>query len=647
MPNSKWFRPEIQSLRGLAVLLVFLSHTGSTLFPNGFIGVDVFFVISGYVITQLLSRHVEQHGRVLFLSFYSRRLLRLAPAFLVVLLVTCVLFFYMSSPAEYVRQLDEALYSNFWLANYFFSSQDVAYFDELPNAYVFLHTWSLSVEEQFYLVWPLCFTAIIVFSDRYSKNSTLKWLLLLTLFLFIYSLILSVLSPKVSFFSPAARAWQFSLGASIAIYHSRLECSRIEYGFLALVARFLGFLLILYSASSLFYFDELKSIYSVFPSLGAALLLIPSDDIRFGKVGRIVVWPMLLMGTLSYSFYLWHWPVLVFFGRFANVFSDVSSQWLAFGISVMLAAMTYSMVERPMRKAVYLVVRPRMVLFGGLSMIVFMGIVLSVVSPMYMSSSKVSIKEMNSVRRDRPEFYKYGCDSWYSSSELMPCGSPKSDDDKVLVLLGDSVVAQWYPALKNKYTRNGWRMIVLTKSACPMVDASIYYKRIGAYYTICDDWREQALAYVESIKPEVVITGGSWNYSFSRDDWERGLQSVVKRLSSSVGEVRIISPTPSLSVDGPDCVQRVENIEKYLGLDISEFSCASAYSEPSTNHYYRAVSNNFLNVEYIDVQDLVCPEVSCKAKANDIFTFRDSSHLTTRFVESKSEEFQRLLNVKY
>lgn len=213
------FRPALQGLRAIAIMLVVLAHAGVTLFGGGFVGVDVFFVLSGYLISGLLLRELGQSGGIAFARFYARRLRRLLPALIVMLGLTAAAAHWLLSGVEARAQLASAPFAATWISNLYFAFTTIDYFDELATRDLFLHTWSLGVEEQFYLVWPILLLALFVIgcwkrsASRYPMgfvSLTLVFLVSLAL-----SLYWSMNAPHAALYLMPSRIWQFALGAMV------------------------------------------------------------------------------------------------------------------------------------------------------------------------------------------------------------------------------------------------------------------------------------------------------------------------------------------------------------------------------------------------------------------------------------------------
>jgi hypothetical protein len=210
-------------------------------------------------------------------------------------------------------------------------------------------------------------------------------------------------------------------------------------------------------------------------------------------------------------------------------------------------------------------------------------------------------------------------------------------------MFGDSVLAQWFPAVAQIYLRKpDWRMIVLTKSACPASQVSFYYERIKANYAVCDLWRERALSYMEQLRPDVVIMGSS-QYGFSADQWITGTRAVLEHLSPASRSVFIMNPTPILGFDGPNCLSKEANLPHWS----PQYGRCEARLEPASDQDMLAILKQaaapYPNAHVIDLSDAVCPDRLCSARFQAGIRFRDGNHLTASFVQSIVPAFERAL----
>lgn len=645
------YRRDLQGLRAFAILLVVCSHAGLPLLPGGFVGVDVFFVLSGYLITGLLMREHELYGRISLARFYARRLKRLLPALIVMLGISSVAAWYLLSSEEARAQTGSAPFAATWTSNFHFAFRENGYFEELAEHDLFVHTWSLSVEEQFYLVWPLLVLLLLAIArDPRSadpKKNILAALGLVALASMGLSLYWMSNAPFAAFYMMPARAWQFALGAaiSVALTNGAMQRSAASpwakhAGRLAPALLWFGLMLIVGSAIWLDSQIPYPGLWAILPSLGAALVIGSGcyyDPTKSPLGSALLVW----IGDRSYSWYLWHWPVLVL--GFSLGFEGRPLAVLALVLfSLLAAAVTYRLVELPVWKGRFSNSSSWQYLASGVAaMAVVVAVSISLQKPIPKTEDHADFARLWSL--DLPPVYPMGCDAWYRHARLEPCVFGPTDAPQTAVLVGDSIGTQWFSVLPLIFRSPEWRVVVLTKSACAMVDVDYFYERIGKQYQICTEWRNSVLEELERIQPDVVFLGSSASYGFSEEKWIGGSARIFERVSASAGHVAVISGTPSLGFDGPSCMSR----RAAQGPDPELRACTASDrmgAPRAVTAYLQVAASGFKNVQILDLNDLVCPNDICQAvDASGTPVFRDSQHLTDSFVRSQAEIVQQRL----
>ncbi len=341
-PGSE-FRPDIEGLRGVAVLLVLLFHADLVGVPGGFIGVDVFFVISGFLITGLLLRERERSGRIGFRAFYARRVRRLLPAGLVALTATLVASALVLPPLDQPQSLVDGAAAALSVSNIRFAAASGDYFASVASPSPFLHFWSLSVEEQFYLAWPaLLFLAARGRLPRVTLAVVLGVIAVTSL---LVNLFLTDVAVNWAFYSLPSRAWQLAIGGLLAVAAQPLTRVPVPIlvtgGWLGLVGLILASVVF---DGSLAY----PGLPALVPTLGAALL-VASGTLRFGPGALLAVGPLRYLGRISYSLYLWHWPVLVLPAVALEAAPPLAGRLGLAGLAIILASLSWRLIEEPFR----------------------------------------------------------------------------------------------------------------------------------------------------------------------------------------------------------------------------------------------------------------------------------------------------------
>ncbi len=650
------YRPDIQGLRAIAVLAVILAHARIPGFSGGFVGVDVFFVISGFLITGLLLGQWQDTGRIRYFDFLVRRLKRLLPALLVMLVVVQVSSRLLLSSYEALMQTGSLIYAASWTSNLYFAFSEFNYFATLQDKDLYLHTWSLGVEEQFYLVWPgLLLIALSLAGSGSPLRTQLKRLLVLLLVVALVSFTLLIFwagsDPLKHFYMMPGRAWQFALGAGVFL------CSRLytqpankPRRFLLLVesCALLGLAMLFYSVVV---FDEklaYPGYYALLPSVGAALVLAAGSGLRTARASRLLsskglVW----LGDRSYSLYLWHWPVLIIGGAY-GLSSDGAGLALLFAITLALAMLSYRCIELPFWKGSFSLAAPgRTALGSAMAVVLLVAGSHKLVADIFTGIPSAVYSYDLRPNNGTPLGFggRSSCDRWHFDAEVIPCELGSPDAPLTALLIGDSLGANWASVVPQIYTPPQWRVVLLTKSACAIVDVDYVYGPAGGVYQVCSDWRAASVDYIRELHPEIVFIANSAYYEFTESQWIEGTQSVVSNLAAATDFLVMIPGTPELSFDGPSCVRDPYSFT--LRLKDSERMCeekvaSNRSAEVAT--YLESAGSAFENAYVINLSDLVCPGDRCAARSRDgILVFTDNKHLSTSFVRSTAPEVHRRL----
>ena len=353
-PEHRQYRPDIDGLRAIAIISVIAYHAGFPGFSGGFVGVNIFFVISGFLITSLLFNEAAASGRVNLGAFYARRVRRLMPAGLVVVTVTLLLGAIVLPPAssEQLSLARTAIAFAYFGSNFFFFRTTGGYFDAPSFSLPLLHTWSLAVEEQYYLIWPLIMLLVFHISGGQRTEAFMRrrslWVLGMML---VASLILSIGTTRdhqnFAFFLLPTRIWEFAIGGMVGLAGSAFYARLRRWAEVLAVG---GLALIVYSVVALDHGTPFPGWVAVIPVLGSVLLIAGMSADERGGVRRILaVRPMVFIGLLSYSWYLWHWPLLSLFRIYNLGVQDVAANAVIIVLALVLAWLTYVLIENPIR----------------------------------------------------------------------------------------------------------------------------------------------------------------------------------------------------------------------------------------------------------------------------------------------------------
>lgn len=628
---TTFFRADIEGLRAIAVILVVAAHFELPGFAGGFIGVDIFFVISGYLITSLLWRERQETGHIRLLRFYVNRLRRLLPALVVMLVVSSFAAWWFVPGSQHPVQSEAAAAAVLWASNLLFAFSSIDYFAEATSSNAFLHTWSLGVEEQFYLLWPLLLLLLAYRSQQYTKRLT--WFLVVVASVsLLVCLQLAQSHPIQAFYLMPTRAWQFAAGALVWVASRHTPPTKAQ----ARLASGIGMLLLLVGLVYIGETTVYPSWWALLPT-GAASALLWSGRYseKFGLTAVLSVGPMQALGRLSYTWYLWHWPVLVIGEHLAPIKGDAVHTAVAIFLSLALAVMTHYGVENPIRFGRPAKYRDRWQLGIALTFMVLV----SALMLRWSNSSHAQLEQKTDffaqIKRDIPVIYNDGCDDYYHSDALKICRYGNLQASNTVVLLGDSIGAQWFNAIESTFDPQSWQVVVLTKSSCPMVDEPYFLTRIGREYTECSTWRNRAIAWLQTQRVHHLFIGGSANRNFSPQQWMDGTRRILEQLATHAEHVHLMEPTPALTFDGPDCL-------KARGLE----NCLSPAANPKLTVASQALQHSlreFSNVHWLKTMEWVCPRGQCHAMrtidGQDVAIFRDSQHITASFAAASASYF--------
>jgi len=641
------YRGDIEGLRAIAIMLVIAAHAGVPWLAGGFVGVDVFFVLSGFLITGLLLKDVADTGGIRFGDFYLRRLRRLFPALLTMVGLVSLAAALLLAPGEQLEQAKTAAAAVFWVSNIHFALAQLDYFSAGSDSNLFLHTWSLGVEEQFYLLWPALVLWALGRKQGLAKVAHLKAAMLGVVVLSLGAcLFLTPKLPQLAFYMMPMRAWQFAMGALIWLYfgkgvpageisHLRKQGRSAGYWL-----GWLGLALVLLTAVVFNPGMSYPGWRALVPTLGAAAVVASGFSGASRGVSWLLAWgPLQTIGRVSYAWYLWHWPALLF----GAALTGSHDPWLRIAevlIALVLAVVSYRYIESPIRHQNYWLRHGRMVLFGAFaSMAAASLLAKDWYTDALLKMQSPDVQRYAKAHADAPAIYGMGCDEWYHSDRVVACSFGQKDALHTAVLMGDSIGGQWFPAFAEIFHRPDWQLIVLTKSSCPMVDESFFYERIGREYTECSVWRKHALEQLKSAKPDIVVLGMAATYwSFTQEQWIEGTARVLRTLSPVSGHIYVMRGTPHLPFDGPNCLSVHKGRPAWLG---ASQACAATVSDEHGQQVFQwlqVAASRYSNVRMLDMNDLICSQGVCSAESQGRIVFRDSQHLTASYAESMAPD---------
>lgn len=646
--NTERRRGDIQGLRAIAVTSVVLYHLGIPGFSGGFVGVDIFFVISGFLITGMLLRQLAATQTIDLFAFWAARAKRLMPNATLTLVVVLILGAVVLPTYRYSDMANDVTAAALFFANFRFAAEAVNYFnlDDLPSPV--MHFWSLSVEEQYYWIWPLLLFAAAFVPAVQRRFWIIGTLLLILVGSFVLSLSVLKVDQTAAFFHTQTRVWQLAAGGLVAATFNltRLRIPAAISGGLA----WLGIAALL--AAIAFYDDQLSypGWWGLLPVLGTIGLILGGETILGAPIRAALSVPVMQwIGNISYSWYLWHWPTIVFLQA-----SLPEGPWIvatALPLSLLIADVAYRFVELPFHKG-------RFSRFGTMQS-------LSGASATVLSLAAAGIFIHNlPIGRGTPERnaivasstkdlglnYADNCHLDYTETKQQPCAYGNANSPRSVVLFGDSHAAQWLPPLAKAAETAGWSVKSWSKSSCPSITATIWYPPKKAIFSECEIWRNQIInTLTKENRPDLVILANSFDYSgwladpetgkvLTGDDAKnalrRGFTNVVEILLDAGLHVVVLRDTPRMYKSFRDC------------LAVNSGDCGRPRQEALDNsELERAAIEPFgAKVELLDLTDGICAPSSCPAEKNGVIIYRDSNHLTATFATTLSPYFKDVLD---
>jgi len=641
-------RSDLQGLRAVAVLLVVLDHAGLPVLQGGYVGVDVFFVLSGFLITGLLLRQFRADGRIRLTEFYVRRARRILPAAVLTLVVTDLVAHQLLNVVRAREAVGDSVWAAFFMANVHFARAGSDYFAQGQPPSPVQHFWTLAVEEQFYLVWPVLLAAVLGIAVLRRR---LLWLVLAAAAAsFAWSVHSTATDAAYAYFSTATRAWELALGAALAIAGRRLPAPAAWAGLACICAAGVAF-----SSSTAF-----PGWAALLPTVGAALVIAAAP----GGASRLLsLAPFRYVGDRSYAFYLWHWPVLVIAAEYAgHELSGAVRLGLlagAFGLSIL----SYAVYENPIRQMRW---RPQT---GALLWPASAAVVLVVAVPILVSlnarATRISeasaavrptqLGQATAVRGSwaplpavaaavaaakrgaalpspltpaptdlRNDFYAFpaGCAAGRNRTSSTVCHLGASGAAKTIAVIGDSHAQMWMPTILRMARRDGWEVVPFVKVGC-IPTKWLHTKDWG-----CTLWYRWAVGRAAKLHPQVTLIAASW-----ADDPHP--TAAVRAVSALIGRVKPFSATTIVVGDSPH--QHRNPVDCLLASGSTMRSCTARASltELHTDASVAATAQQH-GVGFIKVTGWFCARASnvavlCPLVVNRTVSWIDLGHISETY----------------
>jgi peptidoglycan/LPS O-acetylase OafA/YrhL len=680
------FRPDIEGLRAVAVIAVVLYHAGIPGVTGGYIGVDVFFVISGFLITGILWREVTTTNTVHLGRFYGARARRLLPAAATVGVATAVGAAVVLPPLQARSVFVDGIASALYVGNYRFATQGTDYLAaDLPPS-PFQHYWSLGVEEQFYLVWPVLIIGAAWLVRRRSDSAASRAIPYAVVLALVGAASLAVdvvwtrTSAPWAFFSLPTRAWELAAGGLVALsiqYWRRLPLLP------AAIVGWGGLGLIMVTCTQLGPGTPYPGTAALLPVLGTALVIGGGCVTGGLGAGRVLCRPVMrAIGRLSYSWYLWHWPMLLLMPRMLGEPVGLPARLTATAVSAGLAVVTLHLVENPGRFAASLrrSVKASLAVAGAASAAaacaclalltltpvpVGHGVAapkanivavppanVPAVSPQEAAVNQAYAQVRDAVvasaglqavpsnldpplakaPADKAAVFVNGCMRSWRDLGQSECATGDTASPMTVALVGDSHAAMWEPAFQQVAEQRHWRLETLAKVTCPLQELNITSPYLGREYTECEQWRGQIVDRLKAEHPRLVVLDMSRRYGadfgfVSYDPaWIDTLGRSVAQLRNSGATVLVLGPAPDPHGSVPAC----------LSGHIDDATACAPTRPVAVNAGgigAERAATNAAGGQYADLTDLFCTPDRCPMIVGNTLVFRDDNHVTTEYAQ--------------
>ncbi len=672
-PGERAFLPEVQALRALAVGLVVVYHLWPNRLTGGYVGVDVFFVISGFLITSHLVRELERSGTVSLTGFYARRARRLLPAALLVLLVTTVASYVVLPVGRWAATAGDVLASTLYVQNWALAGRAVDYSASQDAASVVQHYWSLSVEEQFYAFWPVLVLLLVALArrTRSGRSLLLPGIAVVTVASLAWSVYWTATEPAAAYFQTPTRVWELGVGAVLALVLAGDRATAwLRAGTLRpVVLRWAGFAAIAVAAVTLSSASPFPGHLALLPVLGTAAVIAAGDTgARDPSSYLVALRPTQFAGDVSYALYLWHWPLIVLAPFALARPLGIVDKLLVLAGSLVLAWSTKLAVERPAQRWQ----RLRRPVVVGVATVAAMAVVASVAAWQWHRAGveEQAARDALAAVRDDPCFGAgslapgaTGCgdvfgppasltltpedEPWFTDPAcaegeadgglpVTTCRYGDGEPTERVALVGDSHAEHWRGALHEIAREQDWELVELLRGACPVTEARVLaFKGDPTDTDACARWGGQVTEYLTTSGVDQVVTSSFASaFTFGGNDLdslEAGVQGFADTWAAWAAgglEVRVLRDVPLTAVRHvPECLQANPEDPLACSRPRSEAvvpDAATAAAERSTSPLVRLV----------DLTDLFCDDETCHTAIGGAVVYWDGDHLSAQYART-------------
>jgi len=667
--GDRRFRPDIQGLRCVAVVLVVLYHSGVPGLSGGYVGVDAFFVISGFLITRQLISEQLRTGRISIGDFYARRIKRLLPSALTVVATTVVAFRIWGPPLQSSTVARDGIFSTFYAINYRLAAAGVDYQNADGPVSPFQHFWSLAVEEQFYLLWPLLLLGTALLARRFIRTLGSITVLVVTASL-VASIGCTRSDPTLAYFAIHTRGWELGVGGAVAI-GTPLLLRRISEPVLTW-SGWAGLIMIVLAAVRFTAHTPFPGSAAALPVAGAALIIVSGLSGAPGAgrergLERILLGSRLpqFVGRISYGWYLWHWPVLILAPALLGKDLAWPEKLLASALGFGLAVLTNVLIEQSVARGPNR--RWRWIGMGaGMSVAVTAVAVLVLALPPSARSGAGSASALNlpatsaaglstlldaaynapavpgnltpalaAAVEDVPPTTGNGCHATFLVTTEPACVFGRPDAARTIVLFGDSHAEQWFGGLDALARAKGWRLVSWTKAACPLADVLLMSAQLKRSYIECPAWRKNTLARISQLHPDLVVAAGSDalpGTDYSNSTWASDTLRTLSALRAAADQVVYLADLPRPMDNVPVCL--AANLRQPAKCQFTRESMtngATIQNQLPARHAAVVAAVHAAGATAVDPTDWFCGTSGCPVTVRNTLVYRDATHMTQAY----------------
>jgi peptidoglycan/LPS O-acetylase OafA/YrhL len=631
MSNSRPIRLDIQALRAAAVLMVVIFHLWPNRLPGGFAGVDVFFVISGFLISSALFKELADSGRIAVASFWAKRIRRLLPAAVFVITLTVIASFVVP---VFTRQqfFGEAIASTFYFENWFLAANAADYF--AAEASPFQHYWSLAVEEQFYIFWPLALMVAALILKRKTLRTMPVFLVTITAISFCYSLYLSYAEPNLAYFTTFGRVWEFGLGAIVAILGHRARLTELGRTLMSLG----GFAAILASALLLNESMNFPGWVALIPALGTAAVLLAGLQALPTRLDRLYgLRPIAFTGAISYSLYLWHWPLIVIL-PWATGYQPRAAELVAvLAASYLLAWLTKKLIEDRFRTMPALVSRgprPTYVLAAAASSAVLaLSLVAGILTTVQLASADSRTQTLDRAKNDTADPFSE-CMTEPEAIDIKLCVYGRVGADYRVLLVGDSHAAMHLGAWKLMAERGAFELNLAYKASCSF---NLEERSDSARGQSCEQWNIDLQKQFAEDKPYDLVLTSHFTTVRATQRAGQSIAETVKGFKDAWAPLQARGSTVVAIRDGVNMDKQMRHCWETSVYDATK--CEMARDDAFIADLSMRAASSPPGALTMDFTDLYCPNGKCPAMIDGVYVYRDSSHISLLFSQQMADDW--------